>query len=75
MIHIGMHSFEDRISILKVLTADLPLSSDVNLADVARKTSGESGADLKERVRRAYFSAVSRNKALVIINQHDFEVS
>ncbi len=46
MIEIGMPDQEARLDILKIHAADRPLTEDVNLEDIARRTDGYSGADL-----------------------------
>ncbi len=46
MIEIGMPDQEARLEILKIHAADRPLTEDVNLEDIARRTDGYSGADL-----------------------------
>ena len=60
-----------REAILKIHTRNVPLSPDVNLADLARVTPGFSGADLENLVNEAALSAARRNSAEV--SRQDFE--
>ncbi len=49
-----------RLEILRVHTRRVPLASDVNLAELAKKTEGYSGADLEALVREAALIAMRR---------------
>ncbi|MBK8480482.1 MAG: ATP-dependent zinc metalloprotease FtsH [Proteobacteria bacterium] len=60
-----------REAILEVHTRRTPISSDVNLAVLARGTPGFSGADLESMVNEAALQAARVNKDH--IEQHDFE--
>ncbi|RBP31114.1 cell division protease FtsH [Marinobacter pelagius] len=51
-----------REAILKVHVRKVPLADDVNLTDVAARTIGFSGADLKNLVNEAALTAVRENK-------------
>jgi cell division protease FtsH len=50
-----------RLAILKIHTRDLPLGSDVDLAAVARNTTGMVGADLANLANEAALLAARRN--------------
>ena len=50
-----------RLVILKVHTAAMPLASDVNLPELAKKAEGYSGADLSGLVREAGMHALREN--------------
>ncbi len=50
-----------RLQVLKVHTAHMPLVSDVNLPELAKKTEGYSGADLSGLVREAGMHALREN--------------
>ena len=54
-----------REAILKIHTRNVPLSPDVNLADLARMTPGFSGADLENLVNEAALAAARRGSAEV----------
>ena len=62
-----------RNEIIGKLTSDMPLSKDVDLAQIAARTKGFSGADLVALCREAAINAI-RNKVR-IVNNSDFEKS
>jgi transitional endoplasmic reticulum ATPase len=62
-----------RHEIIGKLTSEMPLSNDVNLAEIATKTKGFSGADLVALCREAAINAM-RNKERHVSNL-DFEKS
>ncbi len=51
-----------REQILKIHTKDKPLSSDINLREIAERTPGFSGADIANLVNEAAILAARRNK-------------
>ena len=62
-----------RNEIIGKLTSEMPLSKDVDLAQIAARTKGFSGADLVALCREAAINAI-RNKVR-IVNYSDFEKS
>jgi cell division protease FtsH len=60
-----------REAILRIHTRNVPLASDVNLADLARVTAGFSGADLENLVNEAALAAARREGAQV--SRQDFD--
>ena len=60
-----------RVAILKIHARKVPLSSDVNLEDIARGTPGFTGADLANLINEAALLAARRNKKRVY--QDDLE--
>lgn len=62
-----------RNEIIGKLTSEMPLSKDVDLAQIATRTKGFSGADLVALCREAAINAI-RNKVR-IVNNSDFEKS
>src|SRR5512140_34680 len=60
-----------REGILRVHTRKIPLSTNVELATIARGTPGMAGADLANLVNEAALLAARRNKTLV--DMSDFE--
>ncbi len=59
-VEIGLPDRESRLSILNVHLRDRPLSSDINLEDIANRTEGYSGADLAAVCSSAARSAIRR---------------
>jgi len=53
---------EGRLQILKIHTKNMPLSKNVNLADISKKTSGFTGADIEAFVREAAMIALRESK-------------
>ncbi|UCE14340.1 MAG: CDC48 family AAA ATPase [Candidatus Heimdallarchaeota archaeon] len=49
-----------RKEILRVHTKDKPLSQEISLSDIAKRTEGFSGADLKGVISRAIFYAINQ---------------
>jgi transitional endoplasmic reticulum ATPase len=62
-----------RFEIVKKLTSEMPLSENVNLAEVAKRTKGFSGADLGALCREAAVNTMRNKESLV--NNSDFEKS
>ena len=60
-----------REAILRIHTRTVPLAPDVNLEDLARATTGFSGADLENLVNEAALAAARRGSAQV--SRQDFE--
>ena len=59
-----------RLDIIKILTDSMPLSSDVNLKEIALSTQNYSGADLAALCREAAVNAMQNNAAK--ISSEDF---
>ncbi len=64
LIYVPPPDFKARLEIFKVHTRKMPLASDVNLEELARKTEGYSGADI---------AAVCREAALIALRE-EFKV-
>ncbi|MEY4721936.1 MAG: hypothetical protein RIQ46_1661 [Pseudomonadota bacterium] len=61
LVYVGTPDEKGREHILKIHTARMPLSADVDLAAVAHKTDRFTGADLEDVVRRAGLVAIRRH--------------
>jgi len=61
-ITVDLPTLKDRLEILKIHARDKPLSSDVDLEEVARGTPGFSGADLENLLNEAAILAARRNQ-------------
>lgn len=55
----------ERVEILRVHSADLPVAEDVDYERIAQQTEGWSGADLKSIVKKAGFIAVKEDRSAV----------
>ncbi|MEO1969386.1 MAG: CDC48 family AAA ATPase [Sphingomonadaceae bacterium] len=60
LVYVGTPDKPGRERILGIHTKDMPLASDVSLAEIAAKTERFTGADLEDVVRRAGLSALHR---------------
>ncbi|MCM1272891.1 MAG: ATP-dependent zinc metalloprotease FtsH [Clostridium sp.] len=64
-IMVGRPDVKGREDILKVHVKNKPLSDDVDLHEIARTTSGFSGADLENLVNEAAISAAKENRPYI----------
>lgn len=58
LIYCGFPSAAERKEILEALLADVPMATDINLADIAESTEGFSGADLQGLLADTQLNAV-----------------
>ena len=73
IIEIGLPDSSGRNKILKILTKNMPLSKSVNLKQIAYKTEGFSGAELKALVMEAGMKAISEGEESV--SESDFSLA
>ena len=73
IIEIGLPDSSGRNKILKILTKNMPLSKCVNLKQIAYKTEGFSGAELKALVMEAGMKAISEGEESV--SESDFSLA
>ncbi len=64
-IHVGLPDIKGREEILKVHARNKSLGDDVNLADIAKDTTGFTGADLENLLNEAALLAARRNKPFI----------
>ncbi len=64
-----------RVEILKVHTRNMPLADDVDLAAIADKTEGFSGADLENLCREAAMAAVRTDWKVKPVRMEHFEMA
>jgi len=74
-IELKMPDREERLSIFKVHTKNMPLAKDVNLENLAEKTEGWTGADIEAVCREAGMQALrefkeGRNKDGKVTSKH-----
>ncbi len=62
VIHVPSPDEEARLAILKVHSRSVPLSKDISLEELAKKTKGFSGADLEGLIREAALFALEESK-------------
>ena len=70
-ISLELPSREARLKILQTLTRDMPLEEDMNLENLALRTPGLSGADLKNMVNEAALLAARKKKET--LDENDFD--
>ena len=73
IIEIGLPDSSARNKILKILTQNMPLNKSVNLKQIANKTDGFSGAELKALVMEAGIKAISEGQESV--TESDFSLA
>ncbi|MCX8196749.1 MAG: CDC48 family AAA ATPase [Candidatus Micrarchaeota archaeon] len=73
IIEIPVPDEKTRLEILKVHTKNMPLSKNVDLAEIAKKTEGYTGADLENVCREAGMNAIRRSLDVKEVEMHDFE--
>mgnify|MGYP001258719297 FL=1 len=73
IVEIPLPDEDGRLSILRVHTKNTPLSSQINLKEIASKTDGFSGAEIKSLVVEAGVSAISNGRKK--ISKSDFSKS
>ncbi|MEM4823813.1 MAG: AAA family ATPase, partial [Zestosphaera sp.] len=73
LIYVPQPDIKARLEILKVLTRRTPLSPEVSLEEIAKKTEGYSGADLTALVREAALNALRRDYEATQVTREDFE--
>jgi transitional endoplasmic reticulum ATPase len=69
LVYVPPPDFNARLEILRILTAHLPLSPDVDLVELARVTEGYSGADLEALVREAVMIALRKSFSVKYIEK------
>ena len=73
IVEIPLPDEDGRLSILRVHTKNTPLSSQIDLKEIASKTDGFSGAEIKSLVVEAGVSAISKGRKK--ISKSDFSKS
>ena len=65
IVEIPLPDEDGRLSILKVHTKNTPISKRINLEEIASKTDGFSGAEIKSLVVEAGVSAISKGNKMI----------
>ena len=71
LIYVPPPPVEDRAEILRLLVSNMPISSDMDLDDLAGRAEGYSGAGLKALCREAAMNALRRGST--VVERVDFE--
>jgi transitional endoplasmic reticulum ATPase len=64
---------ETRLEIFKIHTKKMPLESEIDIADLAKRTDGYTGADIENTCREAGMSAIRRDVNAKKVLAKDFE--
>jgi transitional endoplasmic reticulum ATPase len=75
LIYVGLPDLRGRRRILGIQTGKMPLGTDVDLDEVARRTDRFTGADLEDVVRRAGLVALRRSLQSAEVGMADFETA
>ncbi len=70
-VYVGLPDIRGREEILKIYARNKPLSDDVNILDLARTTSGFTGADLENLMNEASLLAARHKKPVISKDQLD----
>lgn len=73
MILVGKPALNERLSILKIHTRNMPLAENVDLGHIAECTDGYVGADIFALCREAGLAAFRRDKETEFVYQEDFD--
>lgn len=71
IVHLDMPDLQGRLAIIQIHSKGKPMSEDVNLEDLAKRTVGFSGADLENTLNEGAIVAARANKTK--IDSHDLE--
>jgi transitional endoplasmic reticulum ATPase len=75
LIYVGPPETEGRQRILAIHTRNMPLTDDVDLASLAKRSERFTGADLEDLVRRAGLTALRRGLDAAKVSMADFEAA
>ncbi|GBF09502.1 cell division control protein 48, AAA family, partial [Aeropyrum pernix] len=75
MIYVPPPDFRSRLEILRIHTRKVPLAEDVDLAEIARRTEGYTGADIEALVREASLAALREDINAAEVSMRHFEVA
>ena len=73
LVYVPVPDEAGRLHVLRIQTRGMPLAADVELAEVARRTAGYTGADLGDVVRRAGLLALRQDLEAGEIGMAQFE--
>jgi len=73
LVYIPPPDFKARLEIFKIYTRNMPLGDNVNLEELARRTEGYSGADIKAVCREAVMAVIRENIDAERVEMKHFE--
>jgi transitional endoplasmic reticulum ATPase len=73
LVYVPVPTYEGRLHILGIHTRNMPVGDDVDLADLAGRTEGYTGADLEDVVRRAGLQALREDLDIEHVPMRFFE--
>ncbi|MDO9706836.1 CDC48 family AAA ATPase [Paracraurococcus lichenis] len=73
LVYVPVPDEAGRLQILRIQTKGMPLAEDVDLAPIAGRTQGYTGADLGDVVRRAGLSALRQDLESATVGREAFE--
>ncbi|MEX2583497.1 MAG: CDC48 family AAA ATPase [Gemmatimonadota bacterium] len=73
LVYVPVPGLEGRLQILKIHSAAMPVTDDVDLQALAKRTKGYTGADLEDLTRRAGLNALRENLEATEVTMHFFE--
>jgi transitional endoplasmic reticulum ATPase len=73
LVYVPVPERDGRLHILRIHTSGMPLADDVDLASLAERTEGYTGADLEDLVRRAGLQALRANLEADVVPMRFFE--
>ncbi|MBO0710132.1 MAG: CDC48 family AAA ATPase [Acetobacteraceae bacterium] len=73
LVYVPVPDEASRLLILRIQTKGMPIAEDVDLADLAKRSQGYTGADLSDLVRRAGMLALRNNLDSQRVGREQFE--
>jgi transitional endoplasmic reticulum ATPase len=72
LVYIKAPDEQARKEVLRLITQNMPIGSDVSIDEIAKRAEGYSGADLEAICREAALSSLRRNETIPKVLQADF---
>ncbi|KAJ3137658.1 hypothetical protein HK100_000502 [Physocladia obscura] len=73
IIYVPPPNEEARLKILEIYSKCMPMSGNINLSSIAKRTSRFTGADLESLCREAAFAALRESQGAGTVEMHHFE--
>jgi len=75
ILYVDVPDEKSRVSILKIHTKNMPLTKDVNINEIAKKTNGFVGADIASLCKEAAMIALRENKNIKQVSKKHFDAA